>query len=280
MLPAADAYGEALDESLQAGDLRVAYDLALASLPSPPSPPSPSLQALCVILATQLERFDDAEATLDALASAHPSWRGQAQALSVCLTLSRELVARRADPDATERAALDPPPPYAHTFLAASLAFARGDATEAAALLQPLRLPLNPGRLTTTAGRALPFTSIQDPDALCGPLLIACGPLYVIDVPFDTLRALVIDPPASYHDQLWPVARLQTHSQKSLTVRLSARYPGAAAHPDPSIRLGLTTAFEDRGGVCLGVGARALRITRLDGGHEDIPLSQVARIDL
>lgn len=267
-----------LDDALDSGDLAAAYTLACALLTAPDAQPGHHL--LVAILAAQLERFPDAIAHLETLASAHPSWRRQTQELSLCLGLSQDLAARLSDPDAVDRVALEPPPDFARAYLDATVAFAEGRFADASALLRDLHRPTNQGRMVLTSGRIIVFDDLYDPDTLTGVMLVASGPRCVIDVPWVSIRSLVLQPPVAFHDHLWPVASLQTHAGKSLMVRLSGRYPGTGLHPDAAVRTAQRTEWTEHDGILVGAGARALRVARHDGQSEDVVLSLIARIDL
>lgn len=121
-----------------------------------------------------------------------------------------------------------------------------------------------------------PFDWIADGDSRLGPVCEA-----VIDgryywVPFERLRTVALEAPADLRDVVWMPAHLNLANGGDVAALLPARYPGSESDPDPLIRLGRKTewdevapeAFHGRGQRMLATDAR------------EYPLLNVRRIEL
>jgi len=269
---------QAIESWIQAGELEKSLD-AVERMLAEESDGGVAL--LAAVLQTQLERFDTALGTLEALASRAEAWRGLAQELTLCVVAEKMRAERTRDPDAaSKRAGIAPPPEFAQWQLEAAVYHAAGEHDEAKEMLERARAaaPTLEGRVIETSGRVMPFTDLCDTDDLTGPMLQAIGPRGLLDIPFSDLASVALRIPRTYHDVLWQVADIETRDGVRVVARIPSRYPGTGLDEDAPVRAGKMTSWDRSRGYAVAVGQRDLR---LEGESATaVGLSEIARIEI
>jgi type VI secretion system protein ImpE len=112
---------------------------------------------------------------------------------------------------------------------------------------------------------------VRDADDLFAPVLEVVTAEGYFWVPWEAVRFLQTPPPASLRDLLWAPARLATDDGRLAEVYLPNLYPGSARHPDPAVRLGRVTVWDEIGAGI--VRAAGQKLCLVDG--EPLPLLAV-----
>jgi type VI secretion system protein ImpE len=130
---------------------------------------------------------------------------------------------------------------------------------------QPLRdkayesAPARAGTITVGEREEERFEWIADADPRFGPVLegIINGRYYWI--PFESVRALHVDPPEDLRDVVWMPAHFEWTNGGETVALLPTRYAGSESSPDPQIRLGRKTDWSETGpNLFVGIGQRML----------------------
>jgi type VI secretion system protein ImpE len=123
-----------------------------------------------------------------------------------------------------------------------------------------------------------PFTSLEDADPRVGARLeVFAGGQYLL-LPLEHVASLRMEPPARLRDLLWAPAKLLTgpgfRGVELGEVLLPVLTPLAATHPDPLVRLGRMTVWEELpDGRPVPAGQRLLLV---DG--EEVPLLELREL--
>lgn len=123
-----------------------------------------------------------------------------------------------------------------------------------------------------------PFTSLEDADPRIGARLEVFAGGQYLWLPLEHVATLRVEPPARLRDLLWAPARLLTGARfRGLElgeVLLPVLTPQAARHPDPLVRLGRVTEWEELpDGRPAPVGQKLILV---DG--DEVPLLQVREL--
>lgn len=105
----------------------------------------------------------------------------------------------------------------------------------------------------------VPFEWIADADSRLGPLLEAFVNGKYFWVPFSRIARLDAAPPADLLDTIWFPVEITWTSGGKTAVLLPVRYAGSESSADPLLRLGRSTAWQQRGeNTHVGLGQRIL----------------------
>jgi type VI secretion system protein ImpE len=123
-----------------------------------------------------------------------------------------------------------------------------------------------------------PFTSLEDADPRVGARLEVFAGGQYLWLPLEHVASLRMEPPARLRDLLWSPAKLLTgpgfRGVELGEVLLPVLTPLAAAHPDPLVRLGRMTVWEELpDGRPAPAGQRLLLV---DG--EEVPLLELREL--
>lgn len=124
------------------------------------------------------------------------------------------------------------------------------------------------------------FESLSDADPRIGARLEILAAGDVLWIPFEHVAQLRMDPPRRLRDLLWAPARLQTgpgfRGMELGEVLTPALAPLSWRHPDPNVRLGRATVWEeDDEGNLAPAGQKMLLV---DG--EEIPYLEVRELEI
>lgn len=93
-------------------------------------------------------------------------------------------------------------------------------------------------------------------------------------VPFEAIREILVQPPASLLDLYWLPASVTTWSGLSLNGHLPVLYADSWRHPDPLVRLGrMTDWVAGPGGLVRGAGQQLFLF-----GERDLPLLEIREV--
>jgi type VI secretion system protein ImpE len=123
-----------------------------------------------------------------------------------------------------------------------------------------------------------PFTSLEDADPRVGARLEVFAGGQYLWLPLEHVASLRMEPPARLRDLLWAPAKLLTgpgfRGVELGEVLLPVLTPLAATHPDPLVRLGRMTVWEELpDGRPVPAGQRLLLV---DG--EEVPLLELREL--
>ncbi len=153
--------------------------------------------------------------------------------------------------------------------LRAVAALYSGNADEAGALLRQAEAQRSSVQ-GECDGKA--FADLRDMDDLTAPcleVLTSIGKYHWIG--WERIQQLQFKPPKYLRDVLWRQAEMVLHDGTEALVFIPVLYPGTHASPDPEVRLGRKTDWnESANGVTRGVGQRMLLV-----GDEDLPLLSI-----
>lgn len=124
-----------------------------------------------------------------------------------------------------------------------------------------------------------PFTSLRDADPRIGARLEIFAAGQYTWLPLEKISRIRIERPRRLRDLLWIPAVVKTAEDfRSLElgeVLLPVLTPLAATHPDPEVRLGRVTVWEEVDGVEVPAGQRLLLID-----DEEIPILEVEELEI
>lgn len=167
-------------------------------------------------------------------------------------------------------------PAYVESRLDALRQLRRGDVSGAQTSLERAI-----AETSAVTGRidGLPFDGLCDYDDVLGSVIeVFAGGRYLW-LPLEHLRVLELAPPKTALDMLWVPARLEDAAGDTASVHVPALYAGTHAHPDPPVRLGRETVWEEHGSLVSGHGQRVWVSAAGDALREHAVLS-VRRIEL
>ncbi|MCC6661577.1 MAG: tetratricopeptide repeat protein [Phycisphaerales bacterium] len=114
--------------------------------------------------------------------------------------------------------------------------------------------PTTPGKIDGTE-----FEWIADADSRLGPVLEAVVEGRYYWVPFTNIKTILIEKPADLRDVVWAPAHFRWVGGGETVGLIPARYAGTELSPDPLLRLGRRTDWEEQGGATfIGRGQRLL----------------------
>ncbi|MEA3277953.1 MAG: type VI secretion system accessory protein TagJ [Pseudomonadota bacterium] len=120
------------------------------------------------------------------------------------------------------------------------------------------------------------FSWISDADQRLGPLLEAIINGRYYWVPFQHIRALVVEEPTDLRDLVWAPAHITWANAGETVALIPSRYPGSESSDDPRIQMARRTDWVEQGsGLFVGLGQRMLAT---DAG--EYPLLQTRRVEL
>jgi type VI secretion system protein ImpE len=124
-----------------------------------------------------------------------------------------------------------------------------------------------------------PFTSLTDADPRIGARLEIFAAGQYTWIPLEKISSIRLEPPRRLRDLLWIPAVVHTAEDfKALElgeVLLPVLTPRAANHPDPEVRLGRVTLWEEVDGNEVPAGQRLFLV---DG--EEIPLLEIQELEI
>ena len=124
-----------------------------------------------------------------------------------------------------------------------------------------------------------PFTSLSDADPRIGARLEIFAAGQYTWIPLEKISSIRMEPPQRLRDLLWIPAVVQTAEDfKALElgeVLLPVLTPRAANHPDPEVRLGRVTVWEEVDGSEVPAGQRLFLV---DG--EEIPILEIQELEI
>lgn len=120
------------------------------------------------------------------------------------------------------------------------------------------------------------FQWLADADSRTAPVWEAMIDGRYYWVPLERIRSVVIEPPADLRDVVWLPAHLGLANGGEAAALLPARYPGSESDPDPLIRLGRKTEWDEVAPQTFH--GRGQRMLATDA--QEFPLLDVRRIDL
>jgi type VI secretion system protein ImpE len=124
-----------------------------------------------------------------------------------------------------------------------------------------------------------PFDGLCDYDDVLGSVIeVFAGGRYLW-LALEHVRVLELAEPKTALDTLWVPAHLEDATGETAQVHVPALYAGTHAHPDPRVRLGRETAWEERGSLLQGRGQRVWVSASGESVREHAVLS-VRRIEL
>lgn len=143
--------------------------------------------------------------------------------------------------------------------LDAFAALARGDHAAAATALDAANA-VAPPVAGTVDGR--PFTNLADADERFGPILEVFGTGGVYSwVPYESVKSLVMNPPAAPRDIVFRPAHLELDNGVEGDVLLPGLYPNTHLSDDEELKFGRGTDWHgDDDHIPSGVGGRVLRV--------------------
>lgn len=115
------------------------------------------------------------------------------------------------------------------------------------------------------------FVGFSDTDSRLSFFIEAFVHERYVWIPFDGVRELVVDPPASLFDLIWAAGRVTTWEGLTLNCFLPVIYPGSYAHEDDRIKMGRMTDWNSLGGPFYrGLGQHVYQV-----GDEEIPILEI-----
>jgi type VI secretion system protein ImpE len=115
------------------------------------------------------------------------------------------------------------------------------------------------------------FIGFSDTDSRLSFFLEAFVHERYVWIPFDAVRELVVDPPASLFDLIWAAGRVTTWDGLTLNCFLPVIYPGSSTHDDDRIKMGRMTDWQPMGGPFYrGLGQHVYQM-----GDEEIPILEI-----
>lgn len=162
-------------------------------------------------------------------------------------------------------------PPYTEVYFSALAAMDGGDIETAKA-----DFAAADGMRAEIAGtrNGTGFIGFSDTDSRLAFFLEAFVHERYVWIPLDSVRELVIDPPASLFDLIWAAGRVTAWDGLTLNCFFPVIYPGSNAHPDDRIKMGRMTDWQSLGGPFYrGQGQHVYQI-----GDEDVPILEIGEI--
>jgi type VI secretion system protein ImpE len=159
-------------------------------------------------------------------------------------------------------------PPYTEMYFAALNHLKAGKFQEAADFFAAVDSH-RPGISGTVNGKS--FSGVNDTDAFLSCFLEAIVHDAYVWIPFESIRELVVSPPATLFDTIWVPARGTLWEGLSLNCYLPVLYPDSFLNDDDRIRLGRMTEWAHLGGPFhKGMGQHVFQF-----GEEDIAILEI-----
>jgi protein involved in temperature-dependent protein secretion len=243
----------------------------------------PGAMLTCFNLLVRLERYAEAETTMQRLTAAAPQLASRLNGILESARAESVASGRRNDVTlAQKRAAVLPPPPFALALVKAAVLHAQADHAGAKLALDEATAaaPKVKGTLTWRNGKTASFTNLVDTDELTGPTLPCYERAQLLDVPWVHVKSLRVLEMATSFDVMWMPCELTLINGEVLQVRVPSLYPGTGRADFAQTRTGQMTSWDRSAGYALGVGQRDLQLDLPDGGRSLVGVLQIARIDL
>jgi type VI secretion system protein ImpE len=244
------------EESLRQGDLDGALERLQAQIRAKPAELKPRIflfQLLCVLgdwkrALTQLKVAAGMDATVLPMAQTYST------ALD-CERFRAEVFAGQRSP-----LILGKPPPWTALMLEALKATAESRHRQSAEL-RTQAFDLAPAIRGTVNDKA--FDWIADADMRLGPVVEAIINQAYYWVPFEHVRAIRLEEPSDLRDFVWTPAHFTWANGGETLGLIPTRYPGSESDPDPEIKLGRKTLWDETyPGFFTGRGQRLLSTDR------------------
>jgi type VI secretion system protein ImpE len=140
-------------------------------------------------------------------------------------------------------------------------------------------LPPTPAQPVAGTLNGQPFSSLTDADPRIGPRLEIFAAGQYTWIPLEKISDVRIEPPQRLRDLLWSPAVVHTaedfRAHELGEVVLPVLTPGAAGHPDPEVRLGRVTDWQEVDGVEVPVGQKLFLV---DG--EEVPILEIRQLEI
>ncbi|HET8654037.1 MAG TPA: type VI secretion system accessory protein TagJ [Longimicrobiaceae bacterium] len=124
-----------------------------------------------------------------------------------------------------------------------------------------------------------PFSSLTDADPRIGGRLEIFAAGQYTWLPLDKIASIRIEPPRQLRDLLWIPAVVKTAEDFQALelgeVLLPVLTPLASTHPDPEVRLGRVTVWEEVNGAEVPAGQRLFLID-----DEEVPLLEIRQLEI
>lgn len=162
-------------------------------------------------------------------------------------------------------------PPYAERYFSALAALAGGDPATAESEFAAAKA-MRPDISGVRNGDA--FRGFSDTDSRLAFFLEAFVHERYVWIPVESVRELVIEPPASLFDLIWVPGRITAWNGLTLNCFFPVIYPGSNTHPDDRIKMGRMTDWEDAGGGFFrGRGQHVYQV-----GEADVPILEMGEV--
>jgi len=230
----------------------------------------------------RLQRFREAQATMQRLVAAAPDLAGPMGAFAAAAQAEELATLRRRDPNhAGKGAAVGMPPPHLLALMKAAVCHTHGDAPAAgAALAEATALtPATSGTITRVNGAAQRFSAIADSDDLTGATLPFYDGGRVLDLAFSELASITFHDPKTSFDVMWSPAEVEMVDGTRLHGRVPSFYVGTGVADEGRVRAGLETTWRRDRGYAEALGQRDWSVTLPDGGRSMVGILGVRRID-
>ncbi|MFO0659670.1 MAG: type VI secretion system accessory protein TagJ [Polyangiaceae bacterium] len=242
--------------------------------------PTASNLALLAMLLGLAGRWEDAVVSLHRAASKDPSNDAFFEEIEHWIWADRSRDHRRNDPLWTEpRRWLAPPPVALELLDQASALFVARDIKKAAAVSEDAdaKALRQPGELVTRAGTHLTFEDIVDVDSFTGASFELVSDV-LIDVPFASLRRLVVRESTTFRDSIWRPVTVEPRDAKPFEARIPALYPGSFRSSKALAHVGKAQVIEERYGMIRALGKREFRLISSTQREAIVALDSVAEI--